>query len=63
MGNFIRLAAVKRKTGLSKSSIYQMMNLGNFPTSISIGTRAVAWDEEEIDEWAHIKVAESRNKK
>jgi predicted DNA-binding transcriptional regulator AlpA len=31
--------------------IYERMKAGTFPTPVQIGTRAVAWDEEEVAEW------------
>lgn len=48
---FIRLPEVKNKTGLSRSSIYLRMSNGGFPQSISLGSRAVAWLESDINEW------------
>jgi prophage regulatory protein len=31
---------------------------GKFPASVSIGARAVAWVEEEIDAWIEERIAE-----
>ena len=47
----LRLAEVKRLTGLSRSSIYQMMKDGIFPSAISLGPRAVGWRTGEIRLW------------
>lgn len=47
---------VKARTGLSKSSIYAMMKAGSFPKNISIGKRAVAWVELEIQQWIENKI-------
>lgn len=47
----LRLAEVKRLTGLSRSSIYQMMKDDIFPSAISIGPRAVGWRTGEIRLW------------
>lgn len=60
--NFIRLKNVMLITGLSKSSIYAMMNSGNFPKNILLGARAVAWIEREVVEWADSRVNASRGK-
>lgn len=61
MGNrFLRLNQVKNQTGLSRSTIYNKMNKGDFPRSIKLGERAVAWIELEIEEWINSKIAESR---
>ncbi|MBF4370830.1 AlpA family phage regulatory protein, partial [Vibrio anguillarum] len=42
---------VMKKTALSRSAIYRKMNDGEFPKSISLGDRAVAWVESEVDDW------------
>lgn len=57
----LRLAQVRAKTGLCKSQIYAHMKEKQFPSSIKIGPTAVAWLEQEIDEWISLKIAESRN--
>lgn len=46
-----RRRAVEEITGLSRSSIYDMMARGEFPKPIRIGKRAVAWRESDIAEW------------
>lgn len=48
---FLKLNEVMNKTALSRSAIYRKMNDGRFPRSISLGDRAVAWIESEVDEW------------
>lgn len=47
----LRLKEVMACTGLGRSSIYKFMAEGNFPLSISLGERAVAWVEDEIQEF------------
>lgn len=42
---------VEAITGLSRSSIYAMMDKGTFPRPIRIGERAVAWPEKAITDW------------
>ncbi|EJS1625573.1 MULTISPECIES: AlpA family transcriptional regulator [Vibrio] len=48
---FLKLKEVMEKTALSRSAIYRKMNDGEFPESVSLGDRAVAWVESEVDEW------------
>ncbi len=48
---FLKLKEVMQKTALSRSAIYRKMNEDAFPQSISLGDRAVAWVEREVDEW------------
>jgi prophage regulatory protein len=47
----LRRPAVEATTGLSRSSIYAMMDAGDFPRPIRIGRRAVAWPESSILAW------------
>jgi prophage regulatory protein len=56
----LRLNEVKQRTGLSKSSIYNQINDGTFPQPVLIGARAVAWVEDEIQEWINTRIAERR---
>ena len=48
---YLRRPAVEAATGLSRSSIYAMMDIGDFPRPIRIGKRAVAWPQSEIEAW------------
>jgi prophage regulatory protein len=59
---FIRLPEVKNKTGLSRSSIYLRMSNGEFPQSISLGSRAIAWLESDINKWLEKCIATSKGK-
>lgn len=47
----LRLPEVVKKTGLSRSSIYQMATVGSFPSSVPLGGRSVGWIEAEIESW------------
>ncbi len=57
---FIRLPEVKNKTGLSRSSIYLRMSNGEFPHLSSLGGRAIAWLEEDIDQWLEECISASK---
>ncbi|EPE3040412.1 AlpA family transcriptional regulator [Vibrio cholerae] len=48
---FLKLKEVMEKTALSRSAIYRKMNEGEFPESVNLGERAIAWVESEVDEW------------
>ncbi|WP_105901866.1 AlpA family transcriptional regulator [Vibrio gangliei] len=56
----IRLKEVINLTALSRSSIYKKMNEGTFPKTVSLGDRAVAWVESDINEWIDRMVQQSR---
>ena len=53
----LRLALVKKRTGLSRSSIYNGIKQGTFPAQISLGPRAVGWLESGIDDWIESRIA------
>ena len=57
----LRLPDVKRRTGLSRSTIYAYISAGEFPKGIRLGARCVAWAESEIDSWIACHIAKSRN--
>lgn len=52
-----RLPSVKRRTGLSKSSVYSLQALGKFPQSVKIG-RSTLWVSEEIDAFIDERIQE-----
>lgn len=61
MNVILRLPAVKARTGLSRSSIYQHVADGSFPRPVSLGARAVGWVESDIEGWISRKIKESRD--
>lgn len=52
----LRLPSVIELTGLSRSSIYLRMKNNAFPQSISLGDRAIAWLESDIEQWIEEKI-------
>ena len=54
----IRLPQVKTMTGLSKSSIYQKVDSGDFPKPFALGERAIAWVEAEVQGWITDRIAQ-----
>ncbi len=51
MEKHYRRADVEAATGLSRSTLYAMMDRGEFPRPKRIGRRAVAWPESSIVDW------------
>ena len=47
----IRLKEVISLTGLSRSGIYKYISEDRFPQCVSLGARAVAWVEHEVQQW------------
>lgn len=56
-----RRPAVEKATGLSRSSIYQMMQDGTFPRPIKLGKRAVGWRAEDLENWLKEKGDQSND--
>lgn len=51
----LRVAEVIKRTGFSKTTIDRLEKSGKFPKRRKIGIRAVAWDEQEIQNWINAK--------
>ena len=47
----LRIEAVVRKVGLSKSTIFRKIKAEQFPSPAKLSERVTAWNETEIDEW------------
>ena len=58
----LRLPEVISRTGYKRSNIYQLMNLGDFPKSVQLEPRAVAWLSSEINQWIDDRVKERDQK-
>ena len=52
----LRLSQLKCKVPYSTSTIYMKIERGEFPRPVSMGGRAVAWVEGEIDEWIAARI-------
>ncbi len=48
---FFRLKEVEQLTGLSKSSVYRLEALKEFPQRVKLSARASAWKSDEILAW------------
>jgi prophage regulatory protein len=57
MQQFLRLPQVRERTGLSRSTIYKLQESGDFPKSVALGPRSVAWVATEIDQWIEDRIA------
>ena len=64
----IRLPEVLSRTGYGRTSIYRKMEDGSFPRSVKLDglpiapnafdSRAVAWIEDEVDQWIESRIEE-----
>lgn len=50
-GRLLKRRDVEAEVGLSRSSIYQRMDLGTFPRPERIGKRAVRWWQSDIEQF------------
>ncbi|WP_426576595.1 helix-turn-helix transcriptional regulator [Xenorhabdus stockiae] len=57
--NLIRLPEVQRRTGYGKAWLYKLIQAGQFPKQVKIGTRSVVFIESEVDAWIAQRIAES----
>ena len=60
MERILRLPEVKHRTGLARSTIYSLIETGEFPRQIQLATRSVGWLESEVDDWLNARIAASR---
>lgn len=58
---FLRLRQVEDKIGFGKSWIYRQIQLQQFPRSIRLNSRHVAWLESEVDAWIHQRIRLTRD--
>jgi len=54
-----RRPTVETRTGLSRSLIYKLMALGDFPKPIQLTGKAVAWPSTSIDRWIEERISSS----
>jgi prophage regulatory protein len=57
---FLRLPKAKAVTGLSKSSLYELIRANSFPAPVHLGARTVAWVASEVKQWAAERILSSR---
>ena len=57
---FLRINDVTLLTSISRSSIYRMINEGDFPVQISVGNRQVRWSRQEVLDWCDEKLAAAK---
>lgn len=52
----LRLTEVTNKIGLSRSSVYRFIEIGEFPKQIQLSKRTVGWLESDVDAWINAKL-------
>lgn len=54
---FMRLPEVIHVSGLSRSTIYDLISRSAFPTQVSLGGKNVAWLASEVTAWMNERIA------
>ena len=54
----LKIDEVINKTKICRAKIYQLMELNEFPKSVKLGQRSVAWVESEVDAWIEKRIQE-----
>lgn len=49
--HILRRPDVEARTGLSRSTIYELMTKGEFPKQVRLSARAVGWRESDVVRW------------
>ena len=52
---FLRIDDLTSALGLSKSTIYSLINTGDFPRQIRLSRRVVGWSAQEIEDWVETR--------
>nr|WP_185817606.1 AlpA family phage regulatory protein [Shewanella atlantica] len=52
----MKIKEVTQITSLSRSTIYTKINQQDFPQSISLSSRSVAWVRKEVEDWISMKM-------
>lgn len=55
----VRMPEVCKRIGMSRSSLYKMINLKTFPPPKRLGGRSVAWLESDIETWIDSRTHEN----
>ena len=55
---FYRLPEVVELTGCSRSTVYELMQRGEFPKAVKVGPKSVAWPASDLAAWQRERIAE-----
>ena len=50
-GALLRMALVVALTGLSRATLYRLMDKGEFPKSVQLSKHSVAWRQADVAAW------------
>lgn len=55
----LRLPEVRQSVGLARSTVYRLMETGEFPRPIPLGGRSVGWLQSDIEAWLNEQAAKA----
>jgi prophage regulatory protein len=55
----IRLPEVLSRVGVSRSTLYTMIQRGEFPASRKLSPRIAVWSDAEVSQWVASRLAEA----
>ncbi|WP_089885027.1 helix-turn-helix transcriptional regulator [Citreimonas salinaria] len=55
----LRRPEVEEAVGLSRATLYRMIERGDFPRPTKLGERAVGWRESAVEVWLHRRSLET----
>lgn len=55
---FLRIRSVCARVGLARSTVYMLVQRGDFPKPVKLGGRASAWSSSEIEQWQQARIDE-----
>jgi prophage regulatory protein len=60
MEKILRVTEVLKLTGLSRTTVWRMIQLDEFPTPVALGRRAVGWRASDVETWISGRPPQSR---
>lgn len=54
---YLRMPELTRRLGIARSTIYKLMQQDGFPKPLKITPRAVAWSQQDIEDYLRRKTA------
>jgi prophage regulatory protein len=60
MTRLMRIPEVTQTTGLTKSTVYDLIRKNRFPRPIKLSERASAWRADELEKWIAARTKASR---
>ena len=57
----LRLPEASQATGLSRSTIFRLVQAGDFPSSVRLTARTIGWCATDVEAWIAARAATSKD--